>query len=218
MQGMRVQVKASHLPGYADYVWLRCVNRTVHELNEDEYEIEVELVAPKPAFVPPPVYGILYRTSGPAIDGTVYFDFPGDTPGAGYELRPTSGAIEVLTDGDPPNPGYPELGFKVTGTGTIDVTFYATTTGVLIDNNVYTVTWAILKNGVQVASESQVVSGFLELAFLEQSVTVSALDVAPDDEITAYLQCVPRTMPFFGTPAGTGQRGERLEITGGTLS
>jgi hypothetical protein len=47
MQGMRVQVKASHLPGYEDFVWMRCLNRTVRELNEDEYAIEVELGAPK---------------------------------------------------------------------------------------------------------------------------------------------------------------------------
>jgi hypothetical protein len=51
-----------------------------------------------------------------------------------------------------------------------------------------------------------------------QTVTVSDLAVEPDDVITAHLSCSPPTMPFFRTPAGTGQVGERLEITGGSLS
>lgn len=43
MQGMRVQFKASHLPGYEDYVWGRLLNRSVSQVSEQYYEVKLEL-------------------------------------------------------------------------------------------------------------------------------------------------------------------------------
>ena len=43
MQGMRVQFKATHLPGYTDYTYLRLLNRSVRQLSEEFYEVKCEL-------------------------------------------------------------------------------------------------------------------------------------------------------------------------------
>ena len=44
MQGMRVQFKASHLPGYdTEYTYLRALNRSVRQLSEEYYEVKLEL-------------------------------------------------------------------------------------------------------------------------------------------------------------------------------
>lgn len=49
MQGMRVQFKATHMPGLEDFTWLRALNRTVREVSEDYYAVTLELVNPAPA-------------------------------------------------------------------------------------------------------------------------------------------------------------------------
>jgi len=43
MQGMRVQFKASHLPGYTDFVWARVLNRSVQQVSEEFYDVKMEL-------------------------------------------------------------------------------------------------------------------------------------------------------------------------------
>jgi hypothetical protein len=43
MQGMRVQFKATHLPGYDSYTYLRLLNRSVRQLSEEFYEVKCEL-------------------------------------------------------------------------------------------------------------------------------------------------------------------------------
>ena len=98
------------------------------------------------------------------------------------------------------------------------MTLFTTATGVLIDNIDYTITAAICLNGTIVASQVKLASGFLKGWAEDFEVSVSTLAVAPDDEITATIECNPPTMPFFRTPVGTGAAGERLQITGGSLS
>lgn len=44
-QGMRVQLRASHLPGYEDWVWLRALKRTVKQWNF-QYQITYDLAKP----------------------------------------------------------------------------------------------------------------------------------------------------------------------------
>lgn len=47
MQGMRVQFRATHLPGYEGFVWARALNRSVFQVSEEFYEVKLELsVAP----------------------------------------------------------------------------------------------------------------------------------------------------------------------------
>jgi hypothetical protein len=222
MPGHRIQVRFSHLPGYQDdYVWMRVANKKFRPLNHELYEIDLDLVAPAPTPPTLPLYGILRGSSGPDTtengSNLVHWGNTGDDNVPGYAIIPTTGDIEVLVDASPPQ-GRPNWGWKVTGTGTVDVEFFATTTGVLIDDINYAVTWAICLNGVVVASASQNAQGFLVGWGSSQLVTVSALAVVPDDEITATLTCIPPTMPFFRTPAGAGQANERLVITGGSLS
>jgi hypothetical protein len=59
MQGMRVQFKATHLPGYEVYRWLRALNRSVRHLSEDFYELKLELSAPE--LVEPEEPGTVYE-------------------------------------------------------------------------------------------------------------------------------------------------------------
>lgn len=43
MQGMRVQVKALHLPGLSDFVWGRVLSRTVRQVSETHYEVRLDI-------------------------------------------------------------------------------------------------------------------------------------------------------------------------------
>lgn len=43
LAGMRVQFKATHLPGYEDFVWLRCISRNVVEESEDFIRLNLDL-------------------------------------------------------------------------------------------------------------------------------------------------------------------------------
>lgn len=217
LPGMRVQYKATHHLGYEDYVWGRCLRRTVSQLSPERYKVKVELsfAVPTPTSS---AYGILYQTSGPYGDASeVYFASTGDNPNPGYLTKPTVG-LTVVTDGSPPNAGWPHTGWLVVGDGTVDVEFYATVTGVLVDNIEHTITWSIRKNGTVVAQGTTVVSGHLEYLSTDKLVSIDALSVADGDELTATLACVPDSMPFFRTPVGAGQNGERFEVTDGSLS
>ncbi|MEO5965227.1 MAG: hypothetical protein ABIR11_07155 [Candidatus Limnocylindrales bacterium] len=215
LAGQRVEARFSHLPGYeTDYVWMRVIERTVNQLGPWDYEIALTLSAPAPADTSVATYGILYRSGGP-WDGLAYWGFPGDTPGAGYVLKPTTGLIEVIPAPIVYNGNHPYYGWKINGSGTVDVEMYATVIGVMIGS--YTITYGIALNGVLVASNVQTASGHLVPYGGSGLVTVSGLAVAPDDVLTAVVTCVPG-MYFFRTPAGTGQGGERFVVTGEALT
>jgi hypothetical protein len=224
--GMMVDCRFLHIPSVsAAYVGCRVLSRTVTEPNLRQYELALELSPPSaaPASAPPGdnAFGILHMSKAGSEEGdsAVWFAQPGDTPPPGYAVQPTVGDIEVIQDtGGPYGTGWSYQGWKVNGTGTLDVAFYASTVGVLIDNITYSITYAIRLNGSVVASEAVNVSGFLVPHGHFQLVTVAGLAVEPDDEISATITCIPPTMPFFRSPLGTGQEGERLEITGGTLA
>lgn len=229
-EGMRVQVKVSHWyePYPSEYTWMRCVGREVAEISEDDhatYEVTLELTRSVPAPPAPPVYGILRMTKGPSqvpASGTdVWFAFPGDDPGPGYPLEPTTGLISPILDGDPTFAGWPYSGWLIEGTGTVDVTFYTTTVGVIMNAPIsHTVTFSILLNGVVVASTVETVtlaSGFAA-AGPSGLVTIEDLAVVPDDVISALVTCQPAMTGPLRWASGTGQNGERLEITGGSLS
>jgi hypothetical protein len=222
MPGHRIEVRFSHLPGYQDdYVWMRVANKKFRPLNHELYQIDLDLVAPAPTPPTLPLYGTLNGSGGPFTttegDNLVYWAHPGDSPGPGFEIIPTTGLISPLLDATPPsNRTY--YGWLIEGDGTVDVEFYATTVGVLIDDINFTITWAICLNGVPIESAAQNVSGFLEFMARDQLLTATGVAVTDGDEITATLTCVPPTLPFFRTPAGAGQANERLVITGGSLT
>jgi hypothetical protein len=215
MQGMRVQVKASHLPGYSAYVWMRCLNRTVKELNEDEYAITVELGAPKSPHLSD-AQGVLYMTKGP-FSGNVYFAQPGDTPPPGWLPITTMSGLTAVTDPAAPNPGWSYVGWDVTGTGSLDLRLSASIAGVLVDNIPLTFTLAITLNGSVVASEQLVLTGSLVyFGPMMPDVTITGLALVPGDEIRARLTVSP-SMGFI-TPSGTGQSNEGFYVTGGSLA
>lgn len=58
MHGMRIQLKATHLPGYETYSYFRVLNRTVTETSEENLTVGLEL-SPIVAGVEP--FAILYR-------------------------------------------------------------------------------------------------------------------------------------------------------------
>jgi hypothetical protein len=220
MPGHRIQVRFSHLPGYQDdYVWMRVANKKFRPLNHELYEVDLDLVAPAPTPPTLPLFGILRGSGGPYTTengaNLVHWANPGDTPGPGFPLEPTTGLLTVLTDGSPPHLNRTHYGYQIDGDGTIDVEFYTTIIGIASD---FTVVWSILLNGLVVETESQVVAGASGGTVLAQLLTIDGLAVANGDVLTASIESIPPTVPFFRTPAGTGQNGERLAITGGSLS
>jgi hypothetical protein len=222
-EGMLVEVKMSHWPEpyRSEYVYMRVLSRQITDVSDESeyaYLQTIEVSRSEPGPPAEEASAILYRSAGP-YDGLVWWDASGDNPEAGLPEAPTTGMLDILIDmGGPTGANRPYYAIKVTGTGTVDVEFFGSTTGVLVDDINYTITYAIRVNGSVVASESVVVSGFLEYHQHFQLVTATAVPVLPDDEITASISTVPASMPFFRTPAGAGQNGERLKITGGSLA
>lgn len=221
MQGMTVEVRMTHFPGYdTDFVMLRCVERKVFGESETHYRITVKLVGPTPAYTPGSgtASGVIYQVAGP-YGGALYFGGTGDTPPPGYPMVPTASGLTPVTDPSPPNVPWPYLGWDVTETGTLDLKLVTSVAGVLIDNIAYTITAAITLNGAVIASEAIVRSGFLQ--YIGESlpdVIATSVAVAPGDEIRATFTCSPPTMPFFRATAGTGQVGEGIYVTGGSLA
>lgn len=225
--GMQVPVKVTHWPGYADdYLWMRVLSRRVVELSEEEdaaFELTLELSRGLPGPAPGPLYGVLYGSGGPYDTengtGLVHWANPGDTPGPGWEVRPTTGLITMLTDATPPHPNRTHYGWQVTGTGTINVRTFLTTYGILLNDISYTWTCAITKNGTIVASEVFAPTpGNLVPQGWDPEVTISGLAVVPGDIIETRLTSSPSKPAFWRTPRGSGQNGECLEITGGSLT
>jgi hypothetical protein len=210
--GQRMQVKYTHFDGYEAYVWMRVLNRTVREVGKDQIELSMELTPNTPAESVSgvgAVYGILRRPIAYDYQQSCMFEMVGDFPRAGYGVQPTVGLISAIEDLTPAFPGYPFSGWLIEGDGTIDVTFYTTTIGITPTS----VTFAITQNGVDVETVTYPNTGNGNDATL----TVTALPVSNGDVIGARVTATPQGVPFFRSPRGTGQAGERLEITGGTV-
>jgi hypothetical protein len=223
--GMQVPVMVSHWPAWddvdyaVDWVWMRVLSRRVKEISEVEeaaFEVTLTLSIGLPGPAPGPLYGILYASRGPfpVNPGGVWWATTGSNPGAGWELRPTTGLIEAIND---PMNGRPYSGWKMLGTGTVDVSSFITVVGVL--GGAVTIHVAITVNGVEVASKDVVPDYSGGLAFTYQSIGLdaSAVAVVANDEIKLTLGWTGN-MYFGRTPGGTGQNGEHLAITGGSLS
>jgi hypothetical protein len=224
--GQRIQVRFSWMPrGFDTLTWMRIVNRTVRPLapavgaEPGKYEIAMELIGDAPAAGAGGVaFGVLYQSQGGNGDIT-RFGSTGDDPAPGYLERPKGALISYVQNLSAPNPGWTYEGFEIDGTGTVDVLLYLTTLGVYDGDR--DVVYSILLNGSVVASVTNGVSLPPDQSLFyiadEATVTISDLAVVPGDIITAQVTCLPTAAAFFRTPAGTGQSGERLEITGGTL-
>lgn len=218
--GQRIQAKFSHHPGWEDWRWARVVSKAFSRPDNDTqalYDVDLEL-SPQP--VAEPVYGILYRVDTNANvdnDGVarqLNWGPPGDTP---------IGLIEPLPDPSPYNSGYPNIGWKILGDGTIDVTVVASYHGVLEagDNSrVRTVTLTLLLNGTPVpdATASRSHTGGLRSYLGVLAITAAGIEVLNGDELTATLTITGAGATPAKVALATGQNGERFEITGGLLS
>lgn len=210
----RIQVRASHwaAEGYDQWTWARVLSATPEQVTDAGFLVALELGFPK-VEVPSDTFAILYGSHGPYGGSEVWWESDGDEPMNGAPVRPTLGLVEIWKPGSEPNPRDDTKGFNILGTGSIDATLHITAAGVSLTSHV--MTFAIRKNGTVVASVAVPVEGFRYVA-PEVTVTVSDLDVEPDDKITATVV----TVPPFGVvvPAGSGGAGETFTITGGNLS
>jgi hypothetical protein len=165
------------------------------------------------------VYGELQGSGGPypANPGNVDWANPGDTPGPGWPLHPTTGLITPYLDPVVTKPNRTWLGWKMLGTGTIDIRSFITLIGVV--GGAVTITVSVAKNGTPIESETIVPgwSGGLAGWTGHSLIEMTGVSVATNDIISLQLGWTG-PMYFGRTPAGTGQNGETLKIVGGSLA
>jgi hypothetical protein len=225
-EGMLVGIKMSHWPEpyRSEYVNMRVLSRQIQDVSAADtdfaYLHTIEVSRSEPGPPAEPLFGVLLMSKGRFSD-SVWWGQPGDTPPPGIAHQPTTGLISPRLGGDPPNPSWAYSGWDIEGDGTIDVTFYSTWVGVLEGYQENTITYVIRKNGIVVASfvETQQIdpeAGFLAFRSGSGTVSIAGLAVANGDYIDAQMT-MAGVIHMFTIPAGTGQDGERLAITGGTL-
>jgi hypothetical protein len=204
---------------------MRVLSRRVVEISDDpsaSYELTLELSRSEPGPPAPPLYGILYVGFGPRQTeygaDILYYANPGDTPGPGFEYRPTTGLLTPLQDATPPGGNGSWYAWRIDGDGTVDVVCHITGYGILLGGS-STWTLAINLNGTPVAdAEATFTSDGLLGQGWDPTVTITDLAVTNGDLITATLIATDPQPAFFRAVRGAGQGGERLEITGGDLS
>lgn len=224
-EGHAVDVKFTHLPGYETFVTMRVEDRTISDLTDDVYQVDVTLVGPAVAAAAPDagtsVYGILYQPHNAAEDSRAYFGSTGDAPASGYSVVPTVGLIEVVTD-PPPSLGgnYPNVGFKMLGDGTLARVRF-TCDAAYVGSLTTGVDFAITLNGspIEVIHVAYVdTSGFPYYAGAGPvTVEVTNLAVSTDDVIGASVTKSGNIGPWV-VPSGAGNLSFGLEISGGTLA
>lgn len=210
--GMRVPSKFLHIDSLAaDYTYCRVLSRRITEPNLRQFEVTLELSVPVAEVAAAAVQGTLYLSAGP-YDNIVYFSSTGDSPPAGWMPYSTEGLISELTDGSPPNAGWPLYGWQMNGTGTVDVDIYISTAGVM---GAGSITLTLLLNDVGIASATQTETGGLHFVRANLSIVETGIAVATNDELT--LRLTNTGTLFQRTPAGTGVN-TRFKITGGSLA
>lgn len=219
-EGMLVQFKATHLPGYETFTWLRVLNRTVQQLSDDtsnEYRILLELSAGDSVTTVPPAEGsaarlVLYQpknTDTGSRSNIIHFESSGDDPGSGYASDPTVGLLSKTE----------VLGFwtqvDVGGTGTLDITFTCSCAEVFAAGS-RIATFSILLNGAIVGSGSATtVLSSGSYWSPSATATVSGLAVVPGDIIKfSYSGDLSLSGQFPLVPAGSGSFANRVVITG----
>ena len=216
-EGMRVPFKATHLPGYEDFVWLRVVSRTVKQDSEEYYWVTLELSADDPQSAAPvggTAFAVLYQplnehTGAYNRSADVAFSSTGDAPAAGYPTAPKVGPISYNTSG-----AY-KTGFTVTGTGTLTV--YAKATGAEVyAAGARTARIDIKKNGVSVANDivNTTLSSGTYWSWTCEA-TASGIAVAPGDVLVVeYTGDLSLSGRFPKIPSGSGGVSLKFQING----
>ena len=183
--GMRLQFKASHLPGYEDFVWLRVLRRGVAQVSEEFYKLTLELgtnsIPAETAAGTFPAAAILYHPKnfgGGGIMPDIRWEGSGDDPPPGCAAVPLVGSMEYVTDGVG-GVTAPYRGVRALGSGSLTVTFKADDVAGVTGS--VTCTPAIRVNGVNVATSPHSDSGGLRTHSASwdfmTTVSVSAGDV-----------------------------------------
>lgn len=223
-EGMYVQFKATHLPGYETYTWLRVLNRTVEQLTDDQsrdtYRIRLELSPGEGGAAAPVVppgssaSAVLYQpintqTGEYNRSNVIVFQSTGDYPGSGYSSSPTTGLLTITTVLS----NYTQV--VVGGTGTLDITFTCNAAEVYALGS-RQANFNVLKNGAIVATGTDTtVLGSGTYWAPTATASVSGLSVAPGDIITcSYSGDLSLSGRYPAVPAGSGSFANRMTITG----
>jgi hypothetical protein len=216
-EGMRVQFRAVHLPGYEDFVWLRVLKRTVKQDSELTYWVTVELSAGEGAAPVVPggdaPFAILWEPhngGGGGIHPSVRWLGSGDSPPSGVAVTPKQGLVDYVTDAILPPNIY--AGFEMLGTGTVDVEVSLDAAAGV--NGTVSNTLSILLDGVDVGNDMYSEDGGLRYMNSSLSVTVSGIAVTTGQILTARMNS--SWGGNMTVPAGTGE-GWSFAITGGSL-
>lgn len=214
--GMRLQFKATHMPGYEDFVWLRVLKCSVaynsQETADASYLLTLELSTNDiPAEVLPdsfPASGILYLPAGDGGGGTgiepeVRWQGTGDhPPSGGFPVVPLVGSLEYVSDGLLGT--YPYKGFRALGNGSLTVTFVSGDVAGVVGT--VTCTPKIVVNGAAVASSPHTTTDAAAPGFpYGHSTTWSfstTVSVSSGDVISAQFTSNWTNMKV---PEGTGQ-------------
>lgn len=98
--GMRVQFKATHMPGYEDWRWLRVLSCTISPIASGQrYHLALELQGPGTEGTAAPYAGDAFaavlRSTGSYGVGP-YFQYEGDVPPGGWFEEPSIGPLSVV--------------------------------------------------------------------------------------------------------------------------
>lgn len=221
MQGMRVQFRASHLPPYSEFTWLRAINRTVRHLSEDFYAVTVELTIGESPVVPTPegeeAFGVLYQpqnghTGDYNRSDDIVWGSTGDLPASGYPYAPLQGGLSYISSTYTVGDRYD--GFLVSGTGTLDFEGQITTAEVY-GAGTWQVVFEVLKNGSVVASVSEEAT-FGGLGYWSPTLVLTgSTSVVPGDIISTHLGGdLSASGRFPVVPAGSGTVANKLVVSG----
>lgn len=219
-EGQLIQVKFVHFPAganwsYTDFLYTRCLKRTVRQMSDEFYEIRVELV---PAIGPNGALSSqssVCQLSSPDDDNfaqnttfTVTWTHDGDNPRPG---DPTNSPQAGLLDYQ--GPVGTRTGIVSSGWGTVSVHSKGSIGGAIGGGDI-TLTVRVLKNGVPFGSDQQATSGGARAVSFEWDITTTTT-VASGDVITTDCTTVGyEGGDIFVIPLGTGSHADELLVSG----
>jgi hypothetical protein len=216
-EGMRVQIRATHLPGYSSFQWLRVLKRTIKQDSELTFWMTLELGAGDPAAPEPPAsdaYAILYGPDNnfdPVgnIAPDVCFSGTGDEPPGGQPAIPKQGLVSYSLDSPQRSTIWKYDGIQADGTGNLTINFHTTASHAVTGS--VTTTFSVLKNGVAQFSDVQSSSGGLRFTGYEVDVN-GIVAVVPGDVITTSVSTT--WGGGITVPWGSGDLDNHLTATG----
>lgn len=207
--GMRVPFKATHMPALSSqFYWLRVLSCMIEPAaNGERYRLSLELgpTGDAAGSGPPEQYsgvgGVVWQPGDQPGSNEVDWNGTGDAPPTGYAFRALDSTNFAYLAGvaDASNYG----GFTVLATGPIVIDLHARWSCAWVGDIAPTATARILKNGVEVASQSRTRPttglGYWSPSF---EFGATAVSVSAGDELTTSLTLSDGTHPAI--PAGGG--------------